>query len=65
MNCKFPHCRQSVKRYGYCQIHWNKAVRDMKKLIDKVRIKGTPYKATPDTCIEGFDSEYKNKETND
>lgn len=61
MICSNPYCRQSVLRYGLCKRHFNKATRDMSKLIDGIRIKGTPYRATPDKCIEGIYGDYKSK----
>ena len=43
MICKIPYCRQSVKRYGLCQIHFKKSVRIVIKMIEDVRIKDRGY----------------------
>ena len=48
--------------HGMCKKHLTNKVRIAKKMIEDTIRKEKPYRATPDTCIEGiWHTRYKNE----
>lgn len=60
MRCKY--CSNQVMAHGMCRKHLVDRVRRAEKMVRTTRIKGTPYRPTPDTCIEGvYMTRYKDE----